>query len=441
MSHPTTPQHSDASWAESIHAIRTLVQAQDLRAAKQQLRQLQTTADDETWAMVVEIANTLRFKTQPVALTKLRKLWRDNESFRPLIEACVPKTGEHQYIPQPQWQAPGSAPENATTWASKVRQRVDPNKRVEPNQRARTPNSKIIDDYEKTLATDERSDPGTPRPEPIIDRHDYDIDAITEVATTLCVSCRLERAAIDRHSERVRIGLGDDGLCGECRSLGRVGLPELSPGHSLADQTHTRLEFLAEHFPTQGRGIFRQEWRYADRQTRPIISAWVRDHTTADPQKEATRKVEKNDLNGWCENCGEYRQLVPKHARSVRSKELCLDCEPRYQQSGIPAGSIEARHTRYAQEIGDTREVSDPPRTSPKQRPIQSTKEVDAQQKTRRSASGRTNDLAGGDAERAESRRKLVESAREKARAAAQERRRTIGRRPAAGIRTRTIRH
>ncbi|MVU80831.1 hypothetical protein GPX89_26705 [Nocardia sp. ET3-3] len=430
MNHPI-PQPGP-SWGDSIDAIRTLVQAQDLRAAKQQLRQLQTSADDATWAMIVEIANTLRFKTHPIAVTKLRKLWRDNEQYRPLIEACVPKAGEHQHIPEPAHPYPGIADEAPGNRSGKVDQRVDPNKRVDPSQRVRTPNTKVIDDYEKTLARDERDDPGTPRPKPITDRHDYDFDALTHVATTLCVSCRLERAAIDRHTDRVQAGRGDDGLCGECRSLGRLGLPELPPGHSLADQTHARLEFLAEHFPTQGRGIFRQEWRYADRHVRPIVSAWVKAHTNPAPEPEVIRqRNESTDLNGWCENCGDYRQLVPTHASSDRGKKLCFDCEPRYR-SGI---NIEARHSMYA--AGPAREtqrslagISNP----------MSAKVAGNQEESRQSALLPSIGGQGVSDPAAEYRKRMVESAREKARAAAQERRRAMGRQSTGVSRTRSVR-
>lgn len=426
--------------ANAVHAIRDLVEAKDLRAAKQQLRRLQTAVDDETWAMIVEIANTLRFKTHTVAVTKLRNLWQRNERFRPLIEACVPKSGEHQHIPEPVPRRLDNGP--IVPRAGRVSQTVDPDKRVAPHERRRSPNTKIVDDYERALAKDERDDPGVSRPEPIIDRHDYDVDPMTHVSTTLCVSCRLERAAVDHHTERARAGLGDDGLCGECRSLGRPGLPELAPGHSLTDQIHARLTFLADNFHPSDRGIFRQEWRYADRRARPIISAWVRDHTSADPSREPTaRNPESTDLNGWCETCGELRQLVPGHSRGSNSARFCIDCEPRYQQPGIRAGSIEATHDLYSEEIDLSQRSAARMRPSPEVALHPSgARESGAPPKAH------STELEGPASKRTapslELRKKLIDSAREKTKAAAQERRRAIAREPrAAATRSRTIRH
>ncbi|APA96719.1 hypothetical protein NS506_02657 [Nocardia seriolae] len=430
---PTAPD-------EAIRAIRTLVEAQDLREAKARLRQLQAATDDATWAMIVEIANTLRFKTHAVAVAKLRNLWRHNEQFRPLIEACVPKSTEHQYIPEPPSFRPDDGP--ITPPASEVRRAVDPDKLIAPEKRKRNPNTKIIDDYEKALTKDERDDPGVPRAEPIIDRHDYDIDAITEVSTTLCVSCRLERAAIDRHTEREKAGLGDDGLCGECRSLGRTGLPELSPGHTLTDQIHTRLDYLAEQFQTRDRGIFRQEWRYADRNARPIISSWVKAHTNPDPVRDTVERRPKGaNLNGWCESCGEYRQLSPAHAGAgKRSGELCFDCDPYYQQPGIQAGSIESRHSRYTEEIRSTRSAPETRSSSDKaQNPNPAAPGAQQQQIQPEHNSAASKPEAS--APSLEHRRKLIETARDKARAAAQERRRAMARRPTSTAPTRTIRH
>ncbi|MCU1642979.1 MAG: hypothetical protein JWN03_3254 [Nocardia sp.] len=435
MSNPT-PAPSDPAEANAIHAIRSLVEAKDLRAAKQQLRQLQATTDDATWAMVVEIANTLRFKTHTVAVTKLRNLWRNNEQFRPLIEACAPKAGEHQHIPEPPSVRADNGPIVAR--ASEVRQDIDPDKRVAPKDRRRNPNKKIIEDYEDSLAKDERDDPGIAREEPIVGRRDYEAEALTHVPTTLCVSCRLERAAVDRHTDRVRGGLGDDGLCGECRSLGRPGLPELSPGHTVTDQVHARLDFVAEHFPTGDRGIFRQEWRYADESARPIISAWVKDHTSPDPDRRTTVRANQTpDLNGWCEGCSEYRQLAPGSG----SKRLCFDCDRRYQRSAVHPGSVEPAHRKYGEEV---RSASGESRTHGSSDGAQSS-DVANESGTRQ---GPASAERGGSATKPEAsvpsvdhRRKLVESAREKARAAAQERRRGMTRQPTAVARPRTLRH
>ncbi|NNH71030.1 hypothetical protein HLB23_14345 [Nocardia uniformis] len=419
MSNPIPQRHDPP---EAIRAIRILVQAKNLRMAKQQVRQLQKGSDDATWAMIVEIANTLRFKTDTVARTKLRKLWRDNEQFRPLIEACVSKPGERQYIPEPPKPA-----QTTTTWASKVDQRVDPGKRIEPSERVRTPNTKIIHDYEKSLTRAERDDPGTDPPEPDSDPHDYDQAAVIHISTSLCVSCRLERPAIDDFTERVQLGRGVDGLCDECRSLGRPGLPELPAGHTLTDQVHARLDYLAEHFHTDSRGLFRQEWRYADQHARPIISAWVKTHTTPDAETAAPPRHETIDLNSWCRSCGEYRQL------SDRGKDLCFDCDPHCWQSVAPAGSIAVRHEQYQHEFGtDTaKPTSTPPGEPPKSASHNTSAGRETPPKTERTAALAKSPTASKVGEPPVS---ADTNAWSGARALAQERRRAISRRPDAVV-------
>lgn len=432
-------QQPDHAGADAIRAIRTLVEAQDLRAAKQQLRQLKTTTDDATWAMIVEIANVLRFKTHAVAVTKLRNLWCRNEQFRPLIEACVPKTGERQYIPEPSPRSFADDRRATSVQPGRVSQRVEADKRIEPNRKTRAPNTKVVEDYEKDLTKDEREDPGTPRAELILDRHDYDLDAAIPITNGLCVSCRLERAAIDRHTERLTIGSGDDGLCGECRSLDRRGIPELPQGHTLADQVHARLNFLSEHFDTDTRGIFRQEWRYADRYARPIISAWVKGHTNRDAEKD--RQIsEVPDLNDWCVGCGEYRQLAD------HGKKLCLDCDPRYRLTLIPAGSIEAQHKAYQREIQVTTQqlTRKPISTDAARAQAQSTNPQTSsdRQAYRETAGGERASSVARPSTRdapAEVQDTSIRNARE-ATTAAQQRRRTISRRPGSTLARRPIR-
>ncbi|WP_280391944.1 hypothetical protein, partial [Nocardia brasiliensis] len=127
---------ASAGASDAIQAIRTLVDARDIRAAKQQLRRSQVHFDDPTWAMVGEIANTLRYKTHDVAITKLRKLWRDNEQHRALIEACAPKTDDRQYIPDNQ-SAAGRQTEGPRRPSGRVVRRVEPARPTHPPPRAR----------------------------------------------------------------------------------------------------------------------------------------------------------------------------------------------------------------------------------------------------------------------------------------------------------------
>ncbi|MFF3569237.1 hypothetical protein ACFYXQ_15815 [Nocardia jiangxiensis] len=312
MTTPTPPDPSSAT-AEAITAIRTLVQAQNLRQAKHQLRQMEKGIDDQTWLIITEVAHTLRFKSHEAALGKLRNLWYRNEPHRALIEACVPKQGEGQHIRQPARE-----------------QRPTPD---EIRPRAGT----VTEAYEDELGKTERNDPGTPRKELIVDRRDYDIDAVDRGHIGLCVSCRLERYAIDRYTGQIQTGHGDDGLCSECRSLARPGIPELPLGHTYRQSIEARMTFLAESFHTRGRALFRQEWEYSSRKARPIIEAWVKAHTNPElPPQQLL--VDSRSMNGECAKCQEWRQLRDR---------LCVDCHPGLSgETATPAGSIVPEHAK-----------------------------------------------------------------------------------------------
>ncbi|MQY18963.1 hypothetical protein [Nocardia macrotermitis] len=309
----TPPPDPSTTTAEAITAIRTLVQAQNLRQAKYQLRQLEKGIDDQTWLIITEIAHTLRFKTHDAALGKLRNLWYRNETHRALIEACVPKKDEGQHIRQPA-REPRPTPDEIRPHAGTV-----------------------TEAYEDNLGKSEREDPGTERKELIVDRRDYDLDAVDRGHIGLCVSCRLERYAIDRYTGQIQSGHGDDGLCSECRSLGRPGVPELPLEHTYRDSIEARMTFLAESFNTHGRALFRQEWDYASHKARPIIEAWVKSHTTPEPPPKQLL-IDTKSLNGECAKCNEWRQL---------RDQLCVDCHPGLGgETATPAGSITPDHPK-----------------------------------------------------------------------------------------------
>ncbi|MFB8279551.1 hypothetical protein [Nocardia colli] len=333
MAHPqhdnTAARVSADASGEAIHAIRTLVDARDIRAAKQQLRRARTDLDDSTWTIIGEIANTLRHKTHDVALTKLRKLWRDNEQHRALIEACAPKTDQHQYIPETQ---PTTTRRTDPPWrpAGPVERRVEPAKRTDPRKRTGSSGAARVDIYEDQLTPEERKEPGTPRAELIVDRRDYDRDAAAKLTETLCVSCRVERAVIDRWTGQITTGHGDDGLCGTCRDEGRPGIPELPLGHSRSQAIRARLDTIATNFDSHNPELFRLEWRYGDHLTRSVTAAWVKQHTPNRVVRQ-TATTKSDDLNGECIECGDWRQL---------RDELCVDCHNGLNGEVVPAGAL-----------------------------------------------------------------------------------------------------
>ncbi|MFG1795793.1 hypothetical protein [Nocardia sp. NPDC049149] len=280
--------------------------------------------------MIGEIANTLRYKTHDVAITKLRKLWRDNEQHRALIEACVPKTDQHQYIPEIQ-PAATRRPDLPSRPPGRVAHRVDPAKRTDPRQRTGSAAATRVDAYEDQLTAEERVEEGTPRPELIVDRRDYDRDAAVTVTEPLCVSCRLERACIDRWTGQITTGHGDDGLCGYCRDEGRPGIPELPRGHSRHQAIQARLDTIAANFDSHTPDLFRQEWRYGDHLTREVTETWVRQHNP-DVAVRPTATTESDELNGECAQCGDWRQL---------RDDLCVDCHQGLAGDVVIAGTLE----------------------------------------------------------------------------------------------------
>ncbi|QBS44915.1 hypothetical protein [Nocardia sp. CS682] len=321
---------ASAGASDAIQAIRTLVDARDIRAAKQQLRRSQAHFDDPTWAMVGEIANTLRYKTHDVALTKLRKLWRDNEQHRALIEACAPKTDDGQYIPDNQ-PAAGRQTEGPRRPSGRVVRRVDPTRRAGPRERTGSAGAARVDAYEDQFDAEERREQGTPRPELIVDRRDYDRDAAAEVTEPLCVSCRLERACLDRWTGQITTGHGDDGLCGPCREEGRPGIPELPLGHSRSQAIRARLDTIATNFDSHNPELFRHEWRYGDHLTKSVTEAWVKQHNP-NVVVRPTAAAKLADFNGECTECGDWRQL---------RDDLCVDCHEGLNGDVVIAGTLD----------------------------------------------------------------------------------------------------
>ncbi|CAM4344485.1 hypothetical protein NONI108955_21895 [Nocardia ninae] len=325
----TVAQASTAAASDAIHTIRALIDASDMRAAKQQLRRTRTDLDEHTWAMIGEIANTLRYKTHDVALTKLRKLWRDNEQHRALIEACAPKTDEHQYIPDIEPAA--TRPTEPRRPTEPLTRRVDPAKRSDPRHRTGNAGATAVEAYENQLDSEERREQGTPRPELIVDRRDYDRDAASKVTEPLCVSCRLERACIDRWTGQITTGHGDDGLCGTCREEGRPGIPELPLGHSRDQAIRARLDAIATNFNSYSPALFRHEWRYGDLHTKDVTQAWVEQDNFPTVVKQSTT-TQSAGLNGECAECGDWRQL---------RDELCVDCHQGLTGDVVLAGSLD----------------------------------------------------------------------------------------------------
>ncbi|WP_280390485.1 hypothetical protein, partial [Nocardia brasiliensis] len=189
-----------------------------------------------------------------------------------------------------------------------------------------------VDAYEDQLDAEERREQGTPRPELIVDRRDYDRDAAAEVTEPLCVSCRLERACIDRWTGQITTGHGDDGLCGTCRDEGRQGIPKLPLGHSRSQAIQARLDTIATNFDSHTPALFRHEWRYGNALTKDITAAWVTQHNP-DAYVTPTVTTESVDLNGECIECGDWRQL---------RDELCVDCHEGLNGDVVIAGTLES---------------------------------------------------------------------------------------------------
>ncbi|GGM67771.1 hypothetical protein GCM10012275_42970 [Longimycelium tulufanense] len=301
--------------SDEITELAALVKAGDLAAARRRARTLLDTVNPETLAILARCVATLERYPFPSALPRLRQAWRDHPNHRDLIAACVPDTDPGVYRPDIQPARPNRygrhnyrAPRDHRTWTDPTRRRARRIQREEPRTATEYFDSRAgVDD---APARAER---------PIGYALDYDKAAVPDVRGLPCVACWLERSRADVHARRARAGHGDDGLCHDCRERGRPGIPELPPGHTLADAVAARCAHIAAHTGNAAHAILRREWQRAGhRAHRDLIAAWVQAHPLpATTQDDTPTEPAPSAAPAGCVTCGDLRQV---------RDGLCVDC-------------------------------------------------------------------------------------------------------------------
>lgn len=317
--------------SNALADVAALVKAGDSRKAKRQAREILDTADTESLSVISWCASILENYPHEIAILKLRNAWqRANGHHRDLIAACAPEQDNGQYRP-PAEPAPGPrhnrAPRNS-------RRRIDPRRRkAQHTQHQARQNAHAARYFAERAEVAEGNqlkdrDDRAHGAQVYASGLDYDKAGIADTRGLPCVVCWLERAAADAATDRVRAGHGDDGLCADCRELGRPGIPALPAGHALADAIAARCAFIVARTGASARGILGREWKRAGRgsRRRDLIAEWVQAHPlpeTATPTEQTARATDEA-----CEQCGGIRQV--RHG-------ACLDCRKLENAPGLYA--------------------------------------------------------------------------------------------------------
>ncbi len=243
---PPTVRHTTESAlnaeqvAERFERVTAMIEARNPGAARRATVKLAAAADDATADLLRSCLQALEL-AQPVALARLRRLWQDSDSAgRVLVEACVPREPARPASPTataataaPRWARPSGVDALST----------------DPDADAR------VSDY-----------PGWV---------DDELPALTPVRGTVCLSCWVERSTAEQRR------VDDDGLCGECRERGAVGIT--SPGGDRASRIQARAAHIVAlaASPEHARSLLRGEWNRARGTDRSVLVAWVEQHLPA----------------------------------------------------------------------------------------------------------------------------------------------------------------
>ncbi|MDA3644387.1 hypothetical protein LZ318_30755 [Saccharopolyspora indica] len=249
------------------------------------------------------------------ALPRLRELWhRSDAQARQVIEACAPDADGQPAKPEPahapRWDR--AAIEQARARAA-VHTRTDRDQ-IRPRRAARTESRAVRAYFDGgRVGVDDQ-----PRRDEVSDGYAVDYD---EVAVSPTVRDRGEGRGDTRRTP-VRDGrpcvvfgcnvfpsVADrahrDGLCEECRELGRPGIA-VPDGATRTEMIEALCGYLAEHYP-HAREHLRREWqRFTAQADRDTVAAWVTANLPDDDAESAP----------GCP-CGGIRQV---------RNGLCVDC-------------------------------------------------------------------------------------------------------------------
>lgn len=296
--------------------VAELIDARSFQKARALFNETLANADPRLQRVIVDCAAIVRDPRQKVAEAKIRHYY-DRHAGDPeaqaIIAACAPKVAK---------QPPRSAPNHAPRASSPrlVGKTIDENgtpvrtrrTRPEPNRRPTTG---------RYVTTTAAVDDNRHRPAPITgDRRDYDRDVVRIPARGCCIAlgCNLELSLSDRAKR--------DGLCSECRELGRPGIElpaDLSAPEARAQAIHALAAYFWQHYP-QPLKRCRALWHRLNARDKATLAAWVDRHDFTDPAAWRTT------LDG-ADRCQIQTCRSLRHVREVThpdgsTENLCVDC-------------------------------------------------------------------------------------------------------------------
>ncbi len=258
--------------------IGGLVASGELGAARRDTRNLLDQLADDERDILATVLDTLENYPYPIALQRLRALWRAQPQHRALITTVVPADDPGIYHPHtpssdrverglrvPRRHRRDTAPRDDRRWTDHARRRTD--------STAPEPESGAVTEYfADRLGIDDQPEHASPSAGYALD---YDRAAIPGLRGTPCVSCWIERPTADQHQPGRH---SDDGLCTDCRDADAPAIAELPEAHTRGDWIAARATYIRLHHARAATKLLRDWWRNADPETRTVLADWVRDH-------------------------------------------------------------------------------------------------------------------------------------------------------------------
>ncbi|MGJ7905332.1 hypothetical protein ACOQFL_02490 [Actinopolyspora sp. H202] len=328
--------------SDSVSAVAALLRTGNVRDARRQWSETMSSAEQDERAALTECARILAHYPR-TALTRLRAYWRQaDERTRAVIEACAPTPEEHRKQTEPQ-------PDRSPRWDRRaiegararrrtggtVRTTTDPQHRSTPPQnRARArrvmrEEAATTHDYLDARAGVDDAPARGAQPDGYAinyedmavypdardtERRDPRTTPARDGQCCIALGCQL----ITSHAD-LRVG---DGLCEECRDVGRPGL-DVSATASHTQMIEARCAYLAEYYPYPTKHL-RTLWQQANQADRDTIAQWV---TTNLPTEQAAAPSELTP----CEQCGTRRN--PRDLARVNTDDgECRACRTDAEQ-------------------------------------------------------------------------------------------------------------
>ncbi|MFB7720160.1 MobF family relaxase [Nocardia sp. NPDC056100] len=290
----TWPDSSDALAADLLE-VAGLVRTGQLAQAKEALARASRSATEEEFDVLHRVATTLYRYSFPVAQARLRWAAQRYPQFRALIEAATPATDPHTYGPDTGIYQPNTV--TASRYAARDHEpRFDNTAPLPRPSDAAIAAAQATVEYLGTRADIDAEPNHLPLPEgaphhyynahphdprPKLHPLDYDLAAVPDTRGFSCVHCGLERAVVDSTPRADR--RSDDGLCGDCRDRGAIGIPDHEPHQNIS----ARCAHITNTYPAPAAlTMLRRDWRGAPNlDVREQIHSWVTQHLTDPDQR------------------------------------------------------------------------------------------------------------------------------------------------------------